>query len=435
MNSRRRDSSGSPVGFDALQEVEARLKANVEFQRMMTALAVRATATRDLAELLPRICEDVAAAFVVPLVLVSRFQEPDTLVIVASTQSAIKLPMGISVHEAGFLSGQAVRERRTVYRNCLTGQLSDRLLSVVHHAVESVIAAPIIVDGTVLGSIGLGSDERDRFDDGDLERITGVAYVVGNALVNAQVYEREHLLAQRLKALESWRSAFLHVMAHELRTPLGQVLGFVDLLGDESAGLTSLGRRYLANVREAGANLDNVVRRALDVLDLFGSDVQLSLAPLNLSDLIVGITSTHRAAAARKQATLEVSRNSSVTVVAGDGRRLRQALDILFDNAVKFVPNGGSITFAVESSEESIQLTLWNSGPSVPPELAEQIFTHGLIENSLTRLHGGAGLSLLLARRIAELHGGSLVLDPSEAGARFVLRLPATPGVGNAADG
>ncbi len=257
---------------------------------MMTALAVRATATHDLAVLLPRICDDVSAAFSVPVVLISRFQEPDTLVVLTTTQSDVKLPVAVSVHEPGFLSGQAVRERRAMYRNCLTVQLSDHLLSLVHHAVESVIAAPIIVDGTVLGSIGLGSDERDRFDDADIERITGVAYVVGNALINAQVYEREHQFAQRLKALEGWRTAFLHVMAHELRTPLGQVLGFVDLLGDESAGLSPLGRRYLTNVREAGANLENVVRRALDVLDLFGSDVQLSLAPLNLPDLIAGVS-------------------------------------------------------------------------------------------------------------------------------------------------
>ncbi len=241
-------------------------------------------------------------------------------------------------------------------------------------------------------------------------------------------------LEARLKALEGWRSGFLHVMAHELRTPLGQMLGFVELLGDESADLSPLGRRYLTNVREAGANLEKVVRRALDVLDLFGSGVRLPLAPVNLPDLIAGIASTSRVAATRKQATLEVSWNSSMTMVAGDGRRLRQALDILFDNAVKFVPKDGLITLVAEAEGPYTKLTLWNSGPGVPPELAEQIFTHGLIENSLTRLHGGAGLSLLLARRIAELHGGSLVLDPSETGARFVLRLPTVHDVSNAAD-
>jgi signal transduction histidine kinase len=426
------DFVDSPATSGLPHVVEARLEANVEFQRMMTALAVRATVTRDLKVLLPQICGDVAAVFAVPLVIISRFQEPDTLIVVASTQSDVKLPVALSVNEPGFLGGYAVRERRAVHRNRLGGHLSDHLLSVIHHAVESVLAAPIIIDDTVLGHIGLGSAEPGRFDDDDSEKITQVAHVVGNALINAQVYEREHQLAQRLKALEGWRASFLHVMAHELRTPLGQVLGFVDLLGDESAGLSPLGRRYLTNVREAGANLENVVRRALDVLDLFGSDVHLSLAPVNLRDLIDGVSSTHHAAATRKRATLEVSWGTSVTMVAGDGRRLRQALDILFDNAVKFVPNVGLITLVVESDVEFVRLTLWNSGPGVPPELAEQIFTHGLIENSLTRLHGGAGLSLLLARRIAELHEGSLVLDPSEAGARFVLRLPTASGVGTA---
>ncbi len=427
-------SSGSPATSDTLRAVEARLKANVEFQRMMTALAVRATSTRDLPVLLSRICDDVSAAFAVPLVLVSRFQEPDTLVVVASTQSEITLPIGIPVHEPNFLGGQAVRERRVIYRNRRPGPLSEHLLRAVRHAAESALAAPIIVDDVILGAIGMGSEAPDCFDEDDIDRATQVALVVGNALVNAQVYEREHQLTQRLKALEGWRTSFLHVMAHELRTPLGQMLGFVDLLDDESAGLSLLGRRYLLNVQEAGANLENVVRRALDVLDLFGSDVRLALAPLNLSDLIAGVSSVHRAAVSRKQAALEIRRESSVAVVAGDGRRLRQALDILFENAVKFVPTAGLITLVVDRDGDYTRLTLWNSGPGVPPELAEQIFTHGLIENSLTRLHGGAGLSLLLARRIAELHEGSLVLDPSEAGARFVLRLPTTPDARNAAD-
>src|ERR1035437_8784389 len=106
MNPRYHDSADSQFNSNILREVEARLKANVEFQRMMTALAVRATATRDLAVLLPQICGDVSAAFAVPLVLISRLQEPDMLVIVASTQSEVKLPVSISVHEPGFLCGR-----------------------------------------------------------------------------------------------------------------------------------------------------------------------------------------------------------------------------------------------------------------------------------------------------------------------------------------
>jgi signal transduction histidine kinase len=427
MRSKQHANQAQPPSATLLRYVETRLKADAEFHRLLAELAVRATANRDLPVLLPQICRDVSVLFAIPLVLISRFEPPDTLVVVASTQQEVNLPVRISIYEPAFYCGMAVRERRAICRNQLDEQLSPTLLSVVDHAVESVLAAPIMANDIVLGTIGLGSDERGRFGKNDLVRITQLAHIIGGVLANAQAYERERQFADRLKALERWRTSFLHVMAHELRTPLGQVLGFMELLEDESTSLSPRGQRYLANARTAGANLDGVVKRALDVLDLFGSDARLSLQPLSLPDLLEAVLAPYRATLAQKCVSVDVSAVRRAALVHGDGTRLRQALDILIGNAAKFVQVDGTITIALDVEPSRTHLTVWNSGTGVPPELADQIFTHGVTENSLTRLHGGAGLSLLLARRIAELHNGSLVLAPSDVGACFVLTLPDAP--------
>ncbi len=404
----------------ALRRSEAQLKANEGFQRSMAALAVCANATGGLEELLLQICHDAAAAFGVTTVMITRLQKPNSLVLVASTHPGIPLGTRIQVDDAGFLAGQAVREHRAVYRNRLPAGRSG----VLHLALASVLVAPIIMGEAVMGTIALAVEEPDRFGDDDLVKAAQLAYIVGGALNNSQIHQRERQVAARLRDLERWRAAFLHVMAHELRTPLGQVLGFIDLLGDEADRLSARGQRYLANVRQASGTLERLVQRALDVLDLFAAEARPETEPLNLAALVEPVLAAYEAPARAKAVTLQATLPAQAMQVQGDGRRLRQAISILLDNALKFVPSEGTVTVAAACNEEWAELAIWNSGPAVPLEVAEQIFSQGLVEDSLTRPHGGTGLSLLLARRIAELHGGSLRLDPSAVGARFVLTLP-----------
>src|SRR5205823_13315779 len=90
----------------------------------------------------------------------------------------------------------------------------------------AVLAAPIFIGEEVAGALALVADRPDHFGEADLSLATQIAHVIGGALRNARLYRREHEAAGRLRQAARWRTAFLCIMAHELRTPLGQIVGF-----------------------------------------------------------------------------------------------------------------------------------------------------------------------------------------------------------------
>src|SRR5207247_1761114 len=125
------------------------------------------------------------------------------------------------VVEQSFVAGHAVRERRALYDNQICSELPDPLHRPKESlpAVRAVLAAPIFISEEVAGALALVADRPDHFGDADLSLATQIAHVIGGALRNARIYRREHEVAERLRQAERWRTAFLRVMAHELRTP------------------------------------------------------------------------------------------------------------------------------------------------------------------------------------------------------------------------
>jgi signal transduction histidine kinase len=281
----------------------------------------------------------------------------------------------------------------------------------------------------VVGALSLVSSESDHFIDADLAHAVQIASVVGSALHNARLYQREHEIAEQLRRIERWRTAFIRIMSHELRTPLGQIIGFTDLVGKEADRLTERGQRYLNNVRVAAASLQSLAQRSFDLMWLYGDDVRLEEVPLDVGHLVEMVLSAHRAQAEAKQIEIRSKGLAERVEILGDMRRLHQALEVLLDNAVKFTPSMGAVEMRVEHRDDWVDITVLDSGPGVPEEMREYIFA-GQAEDVMTRNYGGTGLSLLMARRIAELHGGQLRLEsgrsisPWPAGACFVLSLP-----------
>jgi PAS domain S-box-containing protein len=239
----------------------------------------------------------------------------------------------------------------------------------------------------------------------------------------AGLVERERKVATRLRDLDEWRTAFLRIMAHEVRTPLGQIIGFADLLESESDRLSGRGQRHLAHIRAAGKNLESVVQRSFDLIALFTDRLDLDRAPVQI-DPLVGTTLT--ALETRAEAlgiSTRFAPSDASLVVDGDSQWLTRALSALIDNGIKFSPRGGSVEVAVQTDGESIEIRILDTGPGIEAEIAEAIFS-GQPGDALARQHGGMGMGLVLARRVAELHHGNLKLVPSERGACFVLSLP-----------
>lgn len=235
----------------------------------------------------------------------------------------------------------------------------------------------------------------------------------------------EEAIRERARLLERdrARSELLANVSHELRTPLNAILGFTELL-DEQAGasLTEAQRRFLSNVRDAGTDLLDLVNDVLE-LSTIERPGALQVESIDLVAFLSPVIAGARRAADLKGLSLD-ARPISKANVALDPRRISRALDDLISNAMKFTPEGGTVSFRASTDGPTLVLEVADTGIGIPPEVHDKVFA------MFGRLHegrheaGGTGLGLHLVRRIVELHAGTITFRSEGSGSTFTIRLP-----------
>ena len=407
------------------RQAEDEQRTEGRFRAVLTRLSTIANSTLDLDEMLPMICEAATEAFELRAMSIFLFDGPARLLVAASTLQAVQVGTSCPLSVEALATVRCARSRRPVYNNEIPPGIPDEIRACMESAdMRSVLAAPIVIRDEIQGVLTLVSDEPGHFSDSDLHRGLELGEVLGAALRNGRLYRQEQELAERFRLLERQRTAFLRVMAHELRTPLGHITGFSDLVGAESAQLSERGQRYLEHVRAAASTLDRLMRRSLDMVALYDVEREADREDVSVTGLLADVLTNYQRQITEKQLKVRHVVPTEHVATRGQPRRLHQMMDILVDNAVKFSPREGQIEIGIARTGDTVTVKVWNDGPPVPSDLAEYIFS-GQAEDAMTRHHGGAGLSLLVARRIAELHGGELVLEPSEHGNCFRLTLVA----------
>jgi PAS domain S-box-containing protein len=245
---------------------------------------------------------------------------------------------------------------------------------------------------------------------------------------------------RRAEEASRTKSVFLATMSHEIRTPVNAVMGYVDLLELQLAGpLTEKQQAYLGRIRASNMHLLGIIDEILDFSRLDAGRVAIDRRAGRLDIPIRAALQMVEMQAQEKGVAISDSARAAVEDVGywGDEDRVRQILVVLLSNAVKFTPSGGRITVttgAAETCPSDVQLRgpgpwvyvrVGDTGPGIPPERVAAIFEpfeQG--DMSLTRRHGGTGLGLTIARRLAQLMDGDLTVrsDPG-VGSSFFLWL------------
>ena len=286
----------------------------------------------------------------------------------------------------------------------------------IHSPEGNAIGAFCAIDGKV----------RDWTQD-ELRIIADFAAVADDQIrLLAAMHDRARTLAAEREAAAAKSRLFANV-SHEVRTPLGGILGLAELLLDEVSD--PVHREILATIRTAGGTLLHILDDLLDMAKVDAGKLRLESEVFNLCDVVTSAVALHRPAAASKgiKLLIEIAGDLPQTVI-GDQYRLQQILNNLLSNAVKFTPLG-KVQLAVsidERQEETLSFAISDSGIGLTVDQRSRLFIpfeQG--DGSTTRLFGGTGLGTSIVARLTELMGGTISVE-SEAGrgSTFTVLLP-----------
>lgn len=251
-----------------------------------------------------------------------------------------------------------------------------------------------------------------------------------NRQLRHEIAERQKVEEDLVRAKEAAEEAdrakgrYLAFMAHEVRTPLGGIMGLTQLIGSES--LSPEQKKHLQLVENSGRNLMKLISNTLDFSKLETDRLELEIEPVDLHQLVGEICELFSASARLKNLALRYELDSAIPgKVKTDPYRLRQVLTNLISNALKFTQQG-SVVVVVESHsviassrKRSLHFHVRDTGEGISPEQIARLFKpYSQASAAVARLHGGTGLGLSIAQRLARLLGGDI-------------RVESTPGKGS----
>jgi signal transduction histidine kinase len=325
----------------------------------------------------------------------------------------------------------------------------DNLQTLLALGIGSVITVPLLARDEILGAITFVSDAAGhQYDSNDVALAEDLAGIAALALDNAHLYLAT-IARTREDSASQAKAEFFSTMSHEIRTPLNAILGYAELLELGIGGpLTGKQREFLYRLRLSGAHLVELVSDVLDLAKADAGKLTLECERASMGTAVAtAIASTEPAAvAANIRVVYAASRRSTDgdgVAFVGDQKRVRQILINVLANAVKFTPEGGTVTLTCGTAEESpvgthlvgsgpwAYIRVTDTGPGVPRHQREAVFEPFVqSEGGLTRSKGGTGLGLTISRRLARLMGGDLTLETNSpdaaSGATFTLWLPTT---------
>ncbi|MBA3015816.1 MAG: response regulator [Proteobacteria bacterium] len=234
--------------------------------------------------------------------------------------------------------------------------------------------------------------------------------------LNARVSQRTTELEQANKA----KSLFLANMSHEIRTPLNGIIGMTEMLADTEMSATQ--RDFFTTIQSEARMLNNLINGILDVAKIEAGKLELEPNPFNLQYLFDDFSKSFSCQTRPKGITFTASLSSDVPPrLIGDPCRLRQIFTNLTGNALKFTPQGGSITLKAERALEideqmvMIKFTIIDTGIGIPKDKQQTIFDKFTqADLSTTRKFGGTGLGTSISKQLTELMGGEIGVESEE---------------------
>ena len=307
---------------------------------------------------------------------------------------------------------QGAGEGLVVKVNVLRSQvLAEFWGQLFGHSIESALSIAILLVGTVLFVSSLRRRERLEAD-------------LREAVAAAQGACAQAEEANRAK------SEFLANMSHELRTPLNAVIGFSALIDRQIKG--PIGheayRGYARDISRSGEHLLGIINDILDLSKVEAGKLELHEEQIDLASVFRSCARLVEPKAREAGLALSIQAPHTLPLLLADETRVKQIVINLLSNAVKFTPRGGRVSLSARLAADAIEIVVADTGIGMTPEqIPVALESFRQIESSQSRKFQGTGLGLPLAKKLAELHGGSIDVESAPGlGTTVTVRLPAS---------
>ncbi|HYG86188.1 MAG TPA: PAS domain S-box protein [Azospirillum sp.] len=292
------------------------------------------------------------------------------------------------------------------------------------------------------GVIGGAGDIEARRADGTpfpIELSVSTLEAQGRRLFTAivrDVTERRRIEAELIGAKEAAeaadraKSAFLATMSHELRTPLNAVIGFAQVIEMRLLGADAIDRytEYARSIHQSGEHLLGIIDDVLDISTIEAGSLRLDERPVDVTEVVGQSLNLVAMQAGRRGVAVSLELERNLPPLRADELRLRQVLVNLLSNAIKFTDAGGQVTVDVaRAADGGLNLSVRDTGVGMAPEdIPKALARFSQVDQSMTRRHEGTGLGLPLAKRLIELHDGTMHIDSAPGrGTTVSVHLPA----------
>jgi len=317
-----------------------------------------------------------------------------------AVEKGVRIPIG-----RGFAGRVAAERRPVVLEDVGHAEVLNPLLRA--RGIKSLLGAPLLVRGEALGVVHVGTLVPRKFTDADVELLQLVADRAALAIERARVHDE-------MIRLDEMKLNFVAVASHELRTPAAAIYGILATLRARGDELDPEQRAQLdKTLWEQTDRMRRLIEQLLDLSRLDAQAVALERRPVEVRELVENVVD-----AVAGTSRVEVRVDPGLEAVV-DPLVLDRVLSNLLVNAFRY--GRPPVVLSADRRDRHLRITVEDEGTGVPPELVPRLFDrfeHGSEGK-------GAGLGLAIARAYADAHGGSLVYDQRDRGARFELLIPA----------
>jgi signal transduction histidine kinase len=327
------------------------------------------------------------------------------------------------------ISGRAILERRTIVvddMRAVGAEYPHSLELAQRSGTRTIAVVPLSAEDQPFGAIVLRRQEVRPFTERELALLQTFGDQAAIALKNVRLFEEIQEKSRQVEIASQHKMQFLANMSHELRTPLNAILGYAELLFDGIYGaLDDRVKGVLDRVQQNGKHLLGLINDVLDLSKIDAGQLTLSLDKYSMSGLVKSTVASTESLARAKGLALEASVDEGMPLGRGDERRLTQVLLNIVGNAIKFTDQG-KVELIASAADGTFIVDVRDTGPGIAEADQARIFEEfQQVDLSSTRTKGGTGLGLAIAKRIVEMHGGTIsVTSELGVGSTFRMMVP-----------